>query len=85
MKIQRLSQDLKLSNSKRVSRVSALHFRVKEIPLTAFLHEAHLDESFFQLLIPRLTPVSLLESKLGLETVTQLPDGGKRPYPSSHL
>jgi hypothetical protein len=37
----------------------------------------------FQLLIPGLTSVTLLESKLGLEIVLQLADTGKIPF--SHL
>ncbi len=49
----------------------------------AFWHWAHSDKCFFQLLIPELTPVSLLESKSGFEIVTQLADTGKRS--SSHL
>jgi hypothetical protein len=39
--------------------------------------------AFFQLLIPGLTPFSLLESESGIEIVTQLADTGK--LPSSHL
>jgi hypothetical protein len=39
--------------------------------------------AFFQLLIPRLTPVSLLESASGFEIATQLSDTRKEP--SSHL
>jgi hypothetical protein len=37
----------------------------------------------FQLLIPGLTSVSQLESRLGFELMIQLADTGKRP--SSHL
>jgi hypothetical protein len=38
---------------------------------------------FFQLLIPGLTPVSLLESQSGFEIFTRLADTGKRPV--SHV
>ncbi len=44
----------------------------------AFRHRAHSDKCFFQLPIPGLTPVSLLESKLEFEIVTQLADTSKR-------
>jgi hypothetical protein len=45
-----------------------------------WLSDIDLDE-LFQLLIPRLTSVLLLESELGFEIVTQLMDSGrKRPY-----
>jgi hypothetical protein len=43
----------------------------------AFWHRAHPDKCFFLLLIPGLTPVSLLESDSGFEIVTQLADTGK--------
>ncbi len=49
----------------------------------AFWHRAHSNKCFSQLLIPGLTPASLLESESGFETVTQLADTGERP--SSHL
>jgi hypothetical protein len=42
----------------------------------AFWHRAHSDTCFFQLLIPGLTPVSLLESEGGFEIVTQLSTRG---------
>ncbi len=45
----------------------------------AFWHRAHSYKFFFQVLIARLTQVSLLESKPGFEIVTQLADTGKRP------
>jgi hypothetical protein len=48
------------------------------MPPMAFWCRAHSDECFFQLLIPRFISVSLLESKLGVEIVTQLADTGKR-------
>lgn len=40
----------------------------------AFWHQNQSDTCFFQLLIPRSTTVSLLESELGLKIVTQLTD-----------
>ncbi len=43
----------------------------------AFRHRAHSDECFFQLLIPVLTLVSLLESESGFEIITKLADRGK--------
>jgi hypothetical protein len=50
-----------------------------------WLSDFELNEisAFFQLLIPGLTPVSLLGSKSGFEIVKQLADIGKRP--SSHI
>jgi hypothetical protein len=42
----------------------------------AFWRRAHSDKCFFQLLIPGLTPVSLLESESGFEIVMQLVDTG---------
>ncbi len=38
----------------------------------AFWHRAHSDECYFSLLFPGLTPVSLPESELGFEIVTQI-------------
>jgi hypothetical protein len=46
-------------------------------------HWACSAECFLQLLNPKPTPVSLLESELGFVIVTQFADTGKRP--SSHL
>ncbi len=43
----------------------------------ALWHQAHSDKCFFQLLIPGLTPVSLLESVSGFDFVTRLVDTGK--------
>jgi hypothetical protein len=40
------------------------------------------DKCFFQLLIPGLTPVSLLERESGFEIITQLHDTGEQA--SSH-
>ncbi len=84
MKIPLLSRGLKLPNSKPGCRVSAPHFFVKKkiLPM-AFWHRGHSDECLFQLLIPGLTPVSLLESELRFEIVTLLEDSGKRPF--SHI
>jgi hypothetical protein len=48
-----------------------------------FWNQAQSVKCFFQLLIPRLTPLSLLERESGFETVTQLADTGNQPY--SHL
>ncbi len=42
----------------------------------AFSHRAHSDECYSQLLIPKLTPVSLLERELGFEIITQLTETG---------
>ncbi len=83
LKIQLSSRGLKLSNSKPGCRVSSFHFFVIQILPTAFGHQAHSDKCFSQLHNPRLTTVSLVESELGFEIVTQLADTGKRP--SSHL
>jgi hypothetical protein len=83
LKIPLFSRGLKLPSSKLGFRVSALHFSVKQIPPMAFWHRAHSNKCFLQLLIPGLTPVSLLERELGLGMVTQLVDTGKRP--SLHL
>ncbi len=74
LKIPLSSRGLRLSNSKPGCRVSALCLFVKEIPPMAFWHRAQSDKCFFQLLIPELTPVSLLESKSGFEIFTQLAD-----------
>ncbi len=83
LKIPLFSRGLKLSNSEPGCRVSALHFFVKWILPMAFWHQAHSDKYFLKLVIPGITPVSLLESGSGFEIVTQLVDIGKRP--SSHL
>jgi hypothetical protein len=70
-------------NSKPGCRVSALQTFVKLIPPTAFGHQAQSETCFFQLLIPGLTHVSLLESKSEFEIDTQPVDTEK--LPSSHL
>jgi hypothetical protein len=41
-------------------------FALPALPPTAFWHQAHSDKCFFQLLLPGLTPVSLLESWSGV-------------------
>ncbi len=81
LKIPLSSQSLRLSKSKPGCRVSTLHIVVKYIPPMTIWHRAH--KCFFQLLIPGLTPVSLLQSELGFEIVTQLAGTGK--WPSSNL
>jgi hypothetical protein len=43
----------------------------------AFWHQANSNECSVQLIIPGLTPVSLLENESGFEIGTQLPDTGK--------
>jgi hypothetical protein len=75
-----LSRGLILSSSKPTCRISAVRFFVKYIPPMAFWHGAHSDKCLFQLLIPGLTPVSLLESESWFEIVTQLAETGKRPF-----
>jgi hypothetical protein len=47
--------------------------------------ELNLMRAFYQLLIPGLTPVSLLKSILGFRIVTQREDAIKRPFPISSL
>jgi hypothetical protein len=44
-----------------------------------FLASSSFRQVYFQLLIPGLTPVSLLESESGCEIVTQLAKTGKGP------
>ncbi len=49
----------------------------------AFWPQAHSDKCLFQVLIPGLTDVSLLESERGFEIVATLADTGKQS--NSHL
>jgi hypothetical protein len=78
-----LNRGLKLSNSKPGCRVSGLLFFVKYI-YQQWLHDIELIQMsvfffFFQHLILGLTPVSLLESELGLQIVTQPENTRIRP------
>jgi hypothetical protein len=67
-----------LSNLQPDCRVSALHFFEKQIKPMCFWHWTNSVECSFQLLIPGLTIVSLLESNSGFEIVTQLGNTAKR-------
>jgi hypothetical protein len=71
-----------LNAAKPGRRVWALHFLVMSIRPMAFQQNTHSLISSASYSIPGLTPVSLLGSESGFETVTQ-PDNRKRP--SSHL
>jgi hypothetical protein len=70
--------DLPISNTG--FRASGLHVFVKYVPPTASGHSTDSDKRFFQLLMPRSTPVSLLESAEGLALANQLADTGKRRF-----
>jgi hypothetical protein len=82
LKMTLLSRGLKLLNSKAGCSLSAL--LLYEIDTTnGSLTLRSFRRVLFQLLVPALTTVSLLESKFGFQIVTQLADTRKRP--SSHL
>ncbi len=80
MKILHFSSGLKMSGA--VEKL-LFHLFVKQIPPTDSWHQVGSDRCNFHALMPALTPVTLLERYLVLETA--MPRGDIRKRPSAHI
>jgi hypothetical protein len=84
LNIQRLSIGWRLSNFEPGCREAALHLLEKQTPPIDFWHQVDSDKGDFQLFMPALTIVSLLE-RYKSQTEIAMARGDIRKLPSAHL